>query len=226
MVFSLINHIRSTRSYESFQFFIRPLPFLFFDQSSSTAAIAKDTSMAVMLSFYIVFCYTCGVRDVMWVPACVGTANISPTSFQDVLTFILHFHRRGCLQCLLEERYWDENLGPFARMYLWLAALTHVSWPQQSACSSSLPQPLLLSLGALGEISAMTGTWAYTFHPLSDNCHCCSRAWCKSLGLELRLLSLSSLAVACNAWSNFCTSLFSFLKIGYFIFVILNYSLH
>ena len=65
MVFSLINHIKSTQSYESFQFFIRPLSFLFFDQSSSTAAIAKDARMAAMLSFYIVFCYTCGVRDVM-----------------------------------------------------------------------------------------------------------------------------------------------------------------
>lgn len=112
MVLSLINYIKSTQSYESFHFFIRPLSFLFFDQSSSTAAIAKDSRMAVMLSFYIVFCYTCGVRDVMWVPACVGIANISPTSFLDVLTFILHFHSQFCLQGLLEEIYWAENLGP------------------------------------------------------------------------------------------------------------------
>ena len=167
MVLSLINYIKSTQSYESSHFFIRPLSFLFFDQSSSTAAIAKDSRMPVMLSFYIVFCYTCGVRDVMWAPACVGTANISPTSFRDVLTFIFHFRSQFCLQCLLEEMYWAENLGPFARMYLWLAALTHVSWPHQSACSSSLPQSLLLSLGAPGGMSAMTGTWAYDTFTLS-----------------------------------------------------------
>lgn len=55
MVLSLINYIESTQSYESSHFFLRPLSFMFSDQSSSTAAIAKDTRMPVMSSFYIVF---------------------------------------------------------------------------------------------------------------------------------------------------------------------------
>lgn len=78
---------------------------------------------------------------------CVGIANISP-SFLDVLTFIL-FHSQFCLQGLLEEIYWAENLEPL-QGYIFGWQLSHVSWPHQSACSSSLPQSLLLSLGALG----------------------------------------------------------------------------
>lgn len=150
----------------SFPFFIRPLSLLFFDQSSSTAAIAKDSRMAVMLSFYIVFfCYTCGVRDVMWVPACVGIANISPSpGCSDI--------HSPLSQPVLSSGSTGRDIlgwkfGALARIYLWLAALTHVSWPP--SVSKHAPAPCHSPCSCLCELlgDVMTGTWAYDTFTLS-----------------------------------------------------------
>lgn len=45
---------------------------LFFDQSSSTVAVARYSRMGVLSSFSVVCCYICEVGDVLWGPRICG----------------------------------------------------------------------------------------------------------------------------------------------------------